>query len=507
MTKNRLPKTLRVLVATAVGLVSLGVGSGAAAINGSPAESTVANPVTDPVSAAVADQDITVDVGQSSSFLPAGGSMNLTITIDNPTSAALPAGTLVIESGTEPIDSRTALTEWLSGTGKTSSDRLLTSVPIPDIEPGGSHTTIPVTVTAELLGLPAEPGAYPLDASYTSADTVAGANETIVYTPDATNRPLGVAVAAPITAPAGGTGLLTADALALYTSATGVLTRQLDGLVDRPVALGIDPMIIASIRALGTAAPASAVSWLDRLTRATNETFPLQFADADASVQAQAGLTSLMNPTSLLYSLNPENFIEADVPDDTTVEPTDPADPAPTTEPTETPSPTPDPAVPTLPTLAELTEFPYSTTGIVWPDDGTVRGADLPVFSASGETTTVVASSNVTTEEGYTLGAAGTAGDASVLVSDAAASETLRNAATAVTTEDQLDSLADLAGQLMVIASEEDAPPRTLLLTLGREWPPTGSRLSDAITTLTSMPAVSGTVLSTAVEQEPTPLA
>ncbi|WP_354497687.1 DUF6049 family protein [Mycetocola sp. 2940] len=501
MTKNRLPKTLRVLVATAVGLVSLGVGSGAAAIDSSP----VANPVTDPISAAVAVDEVTVEIRQSSGFLPAGGSMNLTVTIDNATTSALPVGTLTLETGTEPIESRTELTEWLSGTGKVSSDRPLTSVPVPAIEPGGSHTIIPVTITADLLGLPAEAGAFPIDASYTSADTVVGANETVVHTPDATNRTLGVAVAAPITAPAGATGLLTADALSLYTSATGVLTRQLDGLIDRPVALGIDPMIIASIRALGTAAPASAVSWLDRLTRATNETFPLQYADADASVQAQAGLTVLMNPTSLLYSLNPENFIEAEVPDATT-EPADPADPAPT-EPAETPSPTPDPAVPTLPTLAELTDFPYSTTGIVWPDDGTVRGADLPVFSASGETTTVVSSSNVTTEEGYTLGAAGTAGDASVLVSDAAASEALRSASTAVNVDDQQDALADLAGQLMVISSEEDAPQRTLLLTLGREWPPTGSRLSDAITTLMSMPPVSGSVLSTAAEREPTPVA
>lgn len=501
MTKNRLPKTLRVLVATAVALVSLGVGSGAAAIDGSP----VANPATDPIPSAVAVDEVTVDIRQSSSFLPAGGSMNLTVTIDNATTSALPAGTLSIETGTEPIESRTELTEWLSGSGKVSSDRPLTSVPVPAIEPGGSHTSIPVAVTAELLGLPAEAGAFPIDASYTNADAVVGANETIVHTPDATNRSLGVAVAAPITAPAGGTGLLTADALSLYTSATGVLTRQLDGLIDRPVALGIDPMIIASVRALGSAAPASAVSWLDRLTRATNETFPLQFADADASVQAQAGLPVLMNPTSLLYSLNPENFIEAELPDDGTTEPADPANPAPT-EPAETPSPTPDPAVPTLPTLAELTDFPYSTSGIVWPDDGTVRGADLPVFSASGETTTVVSSSNVTTEEGYTLGAAGTAGDASVLVSDAAASEALRTASTAVSIDDQLDALADLAGQLMVISSEEGASQRTLLLTLGREWPPTGSRLSDAVTTLMSMPPVSGTVLSTATEQEPTPV-
>ena len=505
MTKNRLPKTLRVLVATAVGLVSLGAGTASVAL-GNSAGSTATQSVPAEARAAVPEEGIAIEISPSASFLTGTGAMTLTVTIENSTTSALAAGTLAIESGTEAIGSRDALTEWLGGTGDVTSDRPLTTVAIPAVEPGASHTTTPIPVTAKLLGLPAEAGAYPVDASFTSGETAVGATDTIVYTADATDRPLGVAVAAPITAPPGTTGLLGSDALALYTSPTGVLTRQLDGLIDRPVALGIDPMIIASIRALGNAAPPSAVNWLERLSRATNETFPLQFADADASVQAQAGLPGLLNPTSLLYSLDPENFTEPTTPDGESPEPTDPATPVPT-DPTATPTPSPAPGEPTLPTLAELTAWPYTTAGIVWPDDGTVRTADLPVFSASGATTTVLSSTNVTTEDGYTAGAAGTAGDASVLVSDAAASDSLREAATALTADAQTDALAELAGQLMVIASEEDAPARTLLLTLDREWPPTGSRLSDALTGLMSMPTVAGAVLSSAAEQKPTAVA
>ncbi|GHD49284.1 hypothetical protein D9V29_10445 [Mycetocola manganoxydans] len=500
MTKNRLPKTLRALVATAVGLVSLGIGTGAAAVESAPAVTL------SPASMAVAEDDVTVDISQSAGFLTGASALTLTVTVENSTEAELVAGTLAIQSGVRAIESRTELTDWLAGTGKTRSDRAVTTVAVPALGPGVRHTATPITISADILGLPDQAGAYPLDAQYTADATVVNAPETIVFTPDATDRPLGVAVAAPITAPPGSTGLLSADALAQHTLPAGVLTRQLDGLIDRPVALGIDPMIIASIRALGSAAPASAVNWLDRLSRATNETFPLQFADADASVQAQAGLAGLLNPTSLLYSLNPENFTEPVTPDDETT-PTDPLateDPQGTpdpTDPTATPSPTPEPGEPTLPTLAELTEWPYTTTGVVWPDRDTVRAADLPVFSASGATTTIVSSSNVTTEKGYTPGAAGTAGDASVLVTDAVASAALQRAATAGTTEQQLDALADLAGQLMVIASEEDAPARTLLLTLDREWPPTGSRLSDAITALSAMPTVSSTALSAAGAQ------
>lgn len=502
MTKNRLHKTLRVITATAVGLVSLGIGSSAVAAESPPRTLGTPDARSSSVATVAAQDDVTVDISQSASFIGADGSMTLTITVDNSTDAPLAAGTVVVESGTEPIESRPELTEWLDGTGDATSDRSVTSIPIPVLSAGARHTAVPITVSADLLGLPNEAGAYPLEATYSSSKTEVHARETVVFTPDITARSLGVAVAAPITAPSTTTGLLSAEALSVYTAPTGLLTRQLDGLIDRPVALGIDPMIIASIRALGSAAPASAVSWLDRLSRATNETFPLQYADADASVQAQAGIAGLLNPTSLLYALNPENFIEEVAPDGPTeTDPTVPTDPA-TTDPTATPSPTPSPGVPTLPTLAELTEWPYTTSGIVWPDDASVRAADLPVFTASGATTTILSSDNVTTKTGYTPGASATANDTSVLVSDAAASASLRRAATAISPDDQLDALAELAGQLMVIASEKDAPARTLMLTLDREWPPTGARLSEAITSLMSIPTVTSSVLSAAVTEK-----
>ncbi|MBG6237636.1 hypothetical protein IWX78_000579 [Mycetocola sp. CAN_C7] len=503
MTKNRLPKTLRVIIATAVGLVSLGVGQTATALPSATTSPLAATTHSSVALETAADSDVTVEISQSASFIGATDAMTLTVSVENSSEAPLAAGTLVVESGTTPIDSRQALTDWSDGTGASTSDRPLATVSVPAIDAGARHTASPIIVSTELLGLAGQAGAYPLDATYTSTEVTASSFEAIVFTPDAGANSLGVAVAAPITAPSTTTGLLSAEALSVYTAPTGLLTRQLDGLIDRPVALGIDPMIIASIRALGSAAPASAVNWLDRLSRATNETFPLQYADADASAQAQAGLPGLLNPTSLLFGLDPENFTEDTAPDATDEPgptPTAPASPA--GDPEATPSPTPTPGEPTLPTLAELTEWTYTTTGIVWPDDDSVVAADVPVFTASGATTTILSSGNVTTKTGYSAGASANVGDASVLLSDAAASASLRRAATAISTEEQLDALADLAGQLMVIASESDAPARTLLLTLDREWPPTGSRLSDAITSLMAMPTVSSSVLSAAVAEE-----
>src|SRR6187431_3076 len=88
-----------------------------------------------------------------------------------------------------------------------------------------------------------------------------------------------LAIAVPIVVGPGSTGLISAEELEAYTRPLGELTRQLDAVIDRPVAIGIDPMIIVSIRILGSSAPASATAWLDRFEAASNETFALGYAD------------------------------------------------------------------------------------------------------------------------------------------------------------------------------------------------------------------------------------
>lgn len=64
-----------------------------------------------------------------------------------------------------------------------------------------------------------------------------------------------VVVAVPITVPVQQSGLIPAAELEQYTSSVGLLTRQLDAVAGRPVTLAIDPMIIVSIRLLGSQAP------------------------------------------------------------------------------------------------------------------------------------------------------------------------------------------------------------------------------------------------------------
>ena len=139
-------------------------------------------------------------------------------------------------------------------------------------------------------------------------------------------NPTSLAIVYPLTVPAESSGLFTPEQLEEWTAPLGLLDRQLDAIAGKQVAVGIDPRLIASIRVLGTAAPASATQWLARLGALTNETFPLAYADADVALQAQLELPGLLTPTTFSDVLDPAAFADAQ-------QPVDPG--------AETPTPTP----------------------------------------------------------------------------------------------------------------------------------------------------------------------
>jgi hypothetical protein len=225
--------------------------------------------------------------------------------------------------------------------------------------------------------------------------------------------------------------LIPADSLETYTSPNGRLTRVLDAVDGRPVAIGIDPMIIASIRILGNTAPASSTEWLQRLSEADNEVFPLSYADSDLAALSQAGSTGVLAPTSF--------------PIDPTLYPEEPAGGEPNSSATPSPGPTTPPA-PEVPTTETLAEWPYTLEGILWPRQNTVTAADLAGFNAADPVTTILSSGNVTA----TPSAAASVGEHQVLVSDEIVSNLLAAALAAPTTADwqlAIDQLAvELAG-------------------------------------------------------------
>ena len=277
-----------------------------------------------------------------------------------------------------------------------------------------------------------------------------------------------VAIAVPLVVPASGSEFLDAETLALYTAEQGILTRELDAVAGRPVAIGIDPRIIASIRLLGTSAPASAVAWLDRLESVTNETFALGYADADVTLQTQGGAERVLAAESFDFAIDPQLFTDG-----------------------STPNPTPTAGdAPAVPTTADIVAWPYSLTGIAWPRDDTVVASDLPRIAASGYPTTIVSSSNISRDS--TAGPSAQVDGTGVLVSDSAVSAALRAAATSVLPTDWSAAVADLSTAIA-------AGSPTLVATVDRTIPAGGDRLAETLDALAVDPAVQLVPLSQAI--------
>ena len=217
-------------------------------------------------------------------------------------------------------------------------------------------------------------------------------------------QPTEVAIVVAITVPESETGLIDAAELENYTSEFGLLTRELDHVIDRPVTLAIDPRIIASIRILGSSAPESAVAWLDRLDAATNETFALGWADSDLTLGLEAGSGSVLSPESLDFAIDPALFGAA-VPE---------ADPSatPTAAPTQDPT---DDSPPPLATTESLLAWDYTLPSVAWPEAGTVSTGTLATLTSTFDST-LLASANLTGLSG--LNSTATVNGAGTLVID-----------------------------------------------------------------------------------------
>lgn len=451
--------------------------------------------------AATAGDDVSVSIATEPELGP-GQDLAVTVTLTNAGMTAIEPGSIQVVLDPDRIGTRAGLDAWLDPSAEdpdAGADAVGPSVTVatPRLAAAG-NTTLTASIPASSVGLTgSEWGVRGLAASYTSGDSeVAEGRGTVTWYAGEQTTITPVAVAMTITAPVGTAGLLNADELAQLTRPGGLLTRQLDGVVGREVAVGIDPMVIASIRLLGTSAPESAVSWLEQLAGIDNETFPLAWADADVSAQAQAGVTELLGPTSLDYAIDPANFsgetvaptptpttaAETEAPDarpsstGSGVRSTDAATPGPSDSP-DSPTVSPTDAMPTtLPSLADLLAWPYTATNVAWPAAGSVAASDPAVFSANGLTTTIVSSSELTDAGTATPRASAVAGDARVALADDRLSTALSAAVGAVTDLEWRTAMDEVAATLAV-ASAEGTPEATVLAALDRGWPPTSTRL------------------------------
>ena len=274
-------------------------------------------------------------------------------------------------------------------------------------------------------------------------------------TPSANAVSLSVLV--PVTVRPTATGLIDAATLAGYTAPLGVLTRQLDAVIGTPAVIGLDPMIIASIRVLGSAAPASATAWLERLRTSGNEVFALAYADADLAGLARADALKLRDPLDFGFAIDSRNFGPA-----VTATPT----PSPSATSTEPPAAGDSGSPPPLPTdAAEVLDWSYTLKDIAWPADDTVIAGDLSDLSAAGYQNVVLTSTNVSaTASGY-VDFNGIHG----IVADTGITSLVREAVYSSDPAGPQDALDRLNTALQGMAAV--SPTRTVVAALDRRWP------------------------------------
>jgi hypothetical protein len=286
--------------------------------------------------------------------------------------------------------------------------------------------------------------------------------------------PTRLALAVPLTVPPESTGLISAEDLESYTSPTGTLTRKLNAVEGQQVAVGIDPMIIASIRILGNTAPQSAIDWLERLDGIGNETFALSYADSDLAALSQAGSGAVLAPTSFI--IDPSRY------------PVEPEEPGETSPPGQTQAP----VAPEVPTLETITEWPHTLENVLWPRRNTVTAADLASFNATSPVTTILGSGNVTA----TPSASAVVGENAVLVSDEIVSGLLTQAVNALTPLDWQAAIDQLAVEL---ASKPGNT--TVLASFDRTIGEGVGRLAETIAAATQLAGIQPTgLVATAAE-------
>lgn len=430
--------------------------------------------------------DLKVTVGtDNAGILAPGQDLNASVTVTNTSGTVHNAGTVTLWFDPKPQTTRSGLASWQAAAGSAPGARTIQQASLPPLGPGAS-TIVRLTVPAASVpfaGTPAQ-AVYGIGATVTAGSVSGEGRGSLVWNPGPAGAPSQVGVVMPVVSPSGSSGLLSAADLTTYTSPNGVLTRDLDGLVGHSaVTVGIDPMIIASIRALGNAAPPTARDWLVRLSELPNDTFSLGFGDADVAGQVQAGLPAPLQPTSLAYAIDPKNFTPTPTPVG------QPATPRATPTPAATPSPTPTSgAGPPLPTLADLTAWDFTLNGIAWPGDASLRGADLAPLVTAGLSNTIVSGSNTNAKTlSETPDAALPVGGAKLLVADQGLSDSVRQAAAAPSDAAWNAAMSAVNAQLLLTTTESGGP-RRILIALDRSWPSSGTQLARTLSSLLGTP-------------------
>lgn len=436
---------------------------------------------------------ITVAPAESGIVRPAGA-LSVRAVATNSSTEATPAGiaTLAIAAG-EPAGAD-RLAAWF-GEGDTGvRPASVATAAVPALEPGSS-SAIDLAVAADAVAFGGAWGPRLVEVTVQAGESVLGtARSAVVWTPDGTSpAPSTTLTVIPLTAPGFDDAFLAADDLAVLTAPGGVLVRTLEAVAGRPVAIGVDPRIIASIRALGTAAPESATAFLDRLALIPNDTFALAWADADPIATAQARGVPLP-PVEGAGTAVDASVLDGGV-DEQSSEDAAGSDPSPSTsaEPAS-PTPTPSRLAEEAPTAAELSAWPHDLDAVAWPREGSATAAALDVLEESGGETVILGRSSLDADPGLV----GRTGGLRVVRADDSLSRAARDAA-AATTEQEWQAAFARVSALIAASSTADASPASLIA-FGRERLGNSLRLVELLGAIEALPWSRGGSLVAAIE-------
>lgn len=440
---------------------------------------------------------VTMAVGvQGLGMVSPGATVVLDVTITNGSSDAIPAANAVVLFSNDAFSSRAALSEWSAGAGSDlAADTVVANAPTAAIAPGHA-LTVSVSVAPGSLPVSGAWGARRLLVQLSSGGvSLSDARSSFVWLPGGATTATPLAIIVPITVPHAIDGIISASLLASYTAPGGILSRQLDEVLNRTVTLAIDPMIVASIKILGDTAPDSARVWLQTLQGASNDSFSLSYADSDLAAGIQAGSPHILAP--LNFPVVAKNFPGAITasPSPSSSVPTA----APTQNATQAPLPTPTPSAsqaPLLPTAQSLMSLPYTLSGFAWPASGTVNAPTLAALSAAGYTTSIVTSANVSYQSSSDIHNSATTLDGHQgLVSDSTIADLVNAAAVQTTDLGWEQAMSNLSATLAVASAEQSSDIRSLLVGLARDTPGQAGRLAQTLSALYSLPWVSSSSL------------
>lgn len=353
---------------------------------------------------AALDDSLTVAVAASQAIIAPGSDAAFSVEIANPSSTAAASGNVTLALSGEPLADAAAIGSWMNGEGATGQTRARTSS-LPT--PAKGSTSVGISIPA--ANFSAE-GAWGVEASVNFGAANYRSRTVVSIRGSVSQAEVSTLVALTVHEPAD--GLFDAETLSKLTASDGELGIALTALLGQTVSVGIDPRILASIRALGSSAPASAISWLNTLQSTGFDTFALQYADADPALQAQLGLEALLGPgdfSDLGLSASEQ---------------------------------------------AQLTSWNYSRS-LVWPALNTVSSANLELFGTSGYQQVVLGSGNVTDASQPLT----TVGSSTAIIAQTEVSAALANALTASSAISSQSAnnvlqaeLALLGGQRIVLA-------------------------------------------------------